>query len=120
VEEWRSSEEQCGVERRSFCPFIGRRGKGAEAMAWELAGRPLMAAAGGSVERPLRGGEGAEAAVGVRSALKAARWGGEGARGTGDGGTAGGQWRKKGGGGRRKKKVPTGGPHLSVTTSGRG
>jgi hypothetical protein len=28
VEEWRSSGERCGVERRWCCPFIGRRGKG--------------------------------------------------------------------------------------------
>jgi hypothetical protein len=46
-------------------PFIGKRGGGrpGRRWEWELAGRPLMAAAGGSVQ-PLQGEEGAGTAVG--------------------------------------------------------
>jgi hypothetical protein len=75
------------LERELCASYIGLReeprGRG-EAVAWELAGRPLMAAAGGSVrrlrERKERVGECGE---GVR-----VRWGGGAARGSRGGGTA--------------------------------
>jgi hypothetical protein len=62
----------------------GEGEKAHKAVAWELAGRPLMAAAGGSVERLVREfREGRRRGRGsaVRGALKAAWWGGEEARG---------------------------------------
>jgi hypothetical protein len=64
VEEWRSSGERCRVERRSCCPFIGRRGKGKGrgqgGGAGSVGAQPLMAAALGA--RRFRGGEGWEMA----------------------------------------------------------
>jgi hypothetical protein len=79
------------MERRCCCPFIGRRGrgKGAEAVVWELAGVPLMAAAGGSVEGGYGEGKGREAAVvgGVNAAVSSrCSGGGGGARGRPDAG----------------------------------
>jgi hypothetical protein len=107
------------MERRYCCPFIGRRGrgKGAEAVAWELAGAPLMAAAGGSVE--WRGGavSGRGKAGRRRSGWRRLHlWrsgGGGGARAAGEAVKSGGCAGKRGGGGRRKKKPDVWAPHVS-------
>jgi hypothetical protein len=76
------------VERRWFCPFIGRRGKGkrrAEVVA-ELGRCAINGGSGGLVRRPLREGKGRGGGAGalrINAQLGGGRGSGAGSRGGG-------------------------------------